>query len=275
MQRHQQADGDDEGDGDRRLGEPAHHHPLEEQAEQRRGHAAATNEQGEPGRPALVDADLPVEEGHDHADGAVRDVEDVGRRVGEHQAAGGDRVGRPDDDPDDGEGEELVTGSLAGASARRLGAQARGLLGRWAARGLGRMRLRSVCVVTPLCRERFRAAASAFLLVRAVMNASAAKACAGSRSAKWPPSASASSSAVQVGAAGVEALLDAGRGGQRDHRAVGDEHLAADRVGGRAGEVGDQRGDVVDAQRVQRPRGRRRRRLPSSRCGPAGRWRWP
>ena len=51
----------------------------------------------------------------------------------------------------------------------------------------------------------------------------------------------------------VEALLDDRRRDQRDHAAVDDEDLAGDVLGGRRGEVGDQRGDVVGASRGRPP----------------------
>ena len=61
-------------------------------------------------RPALVDVQLPVHEREEHADGAVREVEDAGRDVADDQAGGRDGVDRAVADPDDQEDEELLHG---------------------------------------------------------------------------------------------------------------------------------------------------------------------
>ena len=54
---------------------------------------------------AVVDLQLPVDEGAEHPHRALREVEDARRRVGDDQTHREDRVDRPDRDPDD-EGEQ-------------------------------------------------------------------------------------------------------------------------------------------------------------------------
>ncbi len=101
QQQDEQADGDGQGHGHRGVGQVSHHRALEQGAEQGcedqddedRGHA-----ERQPPR----HGQLPEHERTDHADGAVRHVEDVGRRVGDHQARRRDREGGRRDQPEDG-----------------------------------------------------------------------------------------------------------------------------------------------------------------------------
>ncbi len=76
-----------------RRHQPAHQRPVDERAEQR-GHDQHHEHDRDPRRPSLVDPDLPVEEGHDHPDGALREVEDTRRRVRDHESRRGDGVDR-------------------------------------------------------------------------------------------------------------------------------------------------------------------------------------
>ena len=66
---------------------------LEEHAEQRTEHEEHDRDRDRR-RPAPVEAQLPVRERAEHADRAVREVEDAGRRVREHESAGRDREDR-------------------------------------------------------------------------------------------------------------------------------------------------------------------------------------
>ena len=89
--------------------EPAHDHPLEQQAEHRR-EDAEHDEQRDRGRPPPVEAQLPVGEGGEHPGRAVGEVEDAGRGVGEDEPAGDHRVDRGQAEADDREDQELVHG---------------------------------------------------------------------------------------------------------------------------------------------------------------------
>ncbi len=80
---------------------------LDEHAEQRRDDHQYRDE-GYRRRPAPVEAELPVDEGHQHADGPVGEVEHAGGRVGDNEPAGRDRVDGAGDDAHDRERDQLV-----------------------------------------------------------------------------------------------------------------------------------------------------------------------
>ena len=102
-----------EADRDDQLGhlghvlEPADDDPLDGGAEQR-GDDAEHHEQGDRRRPAPLDPQLPVDEGGQHPEGAVGEVEDARGGVGHDEAAGRDRVDGGRDEPEDRERQELV-----------------------------------------------------------------------------------------------------------------------------------------------------------------------
>ncbi len=78
-----------------------------------RGRDAQDEDQAQRGRPALVHPELPVEEGHQHADGALREVEDPRGHVGDHKACGGQGEDSSDGEAGDGGGEQCRSGERA------------------------------------------------------------------------------------------------------------------------------------------------------------------
>ena len=98
-------DGDDDPHFLGRLVQVAHDEDVDEHAEERRQHEDDEHH-GERHRPVVLDRELPVGEGGDHADGAVGEVEDPRRHVGDDEAGGRQGVDAPDDDADDREAEE-------------------------------------------------------------------------------------------------------------------------------------------------------------------------
>ncbi len=80
-------------------------HPLDDRAFDHRAQQRRQHADGQEQRQRLVQVpahrELPVDERHEHADGAVRDVEDARGRVRHHQAAGRDGVGRAQHQADD------------------------------------------------------------------------------------------------------------------------------------------------------------------------------
>jgi hypothetical protein len=89
--------------------EPAHHRRFDHDADGGRQYEEA-DEHGDDHRPAPTDAHLPVGEGADHPDGAVRPIEDPGRRVGEGEAARRYRVDARCSQAADGEDDEFMHG---------------------------------------------------------------------------------------------------------------------------------------------------------------------
>ena len=89
----------------------AHDQDVDEDAEKRREDEEDERE-GEDGRPALVDGQFPVRESGDHANGAVGEVEDARRDVGDNEAGGAQGVDAADDDADDGERQERRHGAV-------------------------------------------------------------------------------------------------------------------------------------------------------------------
>ena len=87
--------------------EPAHHPRFDNDADHGRNHEE-THEHRHEGRPAPADAQLPVGEGTDHADGAMGPIEYPGRRVGESEAARRYRVDARRSQAADGEDDELM-----------------------------------------------------------------------------------------------------------------------------------------------------------------------
>ena len=116
----QQRDRDDELHRLGRVLQPAHDHGFEQHAEQR-GEDHEHHEERDRRGPAPVEAQLPVREREQHPGRAVGEVEDAGRRVGEHETAGDDRVDRRDRQADNREGQELVHGLPVGPVSARLG----------------------------------------------------------------------------------------------------------------------------------------------------------
>ena len=70
------------------------------------------DEQRKRRRPPPVEAELPVEEGRQHGDGAVGEVEDARGGVGHDQAGRGDAVDAAGDEPEDRVLQELVQGAV-------------------------------------------------------------------------------------------------------------------------------------------------------------------
>ena len=69
----------------------AHQHAFDDRAHERRGDEHREHERDERLDPP-VDLQLPEDEGQEHADRALREVEDARRRVGDDESGGGDRV---------------------------------------------------------------------------------------------------------------------------------------------------------------------------------------
>ena len=101
----QQPEGDDERHLDGRAVQPAHEHPLDEGAQQR-GHDEDDEDEGQRHRPAVLDRQLPVRERGEHADGAMGEVEDARRDVGDDEAGGGEGVDAAHDQADDRQGQK-------------------------------------------------------------------------------------------------------------------------------------------------------------------------
>ena len=100
--------------------QPPHDHGFEQHAEER-GQDQQHHDEGDRGRPAPVEAQLPVGEREEHPGRAVGEVEDAGGRVRQHQAAGDHGEDRRDRQTDDREGQELIHGLPVGPVAARCG----------------------------------------------------------------------------------------------------------------------------------------------------------
>jgi len=96
--RDEQADGADDAGVHRRLGQPAQEQAVEEETEQR-GEDECCDDQRRHGRHAGPGVELVEEVGRREGDGPVGEVEDPGRRVGEHETGRHDRVDRAGDRP--------------------------------------------------------------------------------------------------------------------------------------------------------------------------------
>ena len=109
-QPHQEADRHDQSRGLAGTPQSAHYHAVDQQPDRGRQHPQRQDERHRSGHPP-GEAELPVREGHEHADRTVREVEDAGGRVREDESAGDDRVDGRQRQADNGEDQELVHGT--------------------------------------------------------------------------------------------------------------------------------------------------------------------